>query len=269
MSDSSNDAFIDFLLFMVVLIGGGFIVAYVVSFLWPILLFYIVPFLVCSGFVYWLLKAFTSRPSENQDDEFYLKGRYNYRALVILYPILIVCTLVVFNLGATRAVYMDKKGKPKSQSIEWPKLHNTYNSIRKSSYESKYFKSLNKLSKKEVVFDRQELGLIVWFSLFLGGPLLYLFFTREEYLESIEIDKAVKSEVKYEKDKLQEKDDNLDKLISKGIQDYKDAYLLVVKKNEALAAQIVDLKTKLEYSSTAPKPSSFKGSGVLDNDDVF
>jgi len=264
---NSNDHFTDFLLFVLVLVGGGFFVIYVVSFLWPLVIFYLAPFAVCSGFVYLLLKGFTSRPSESKDDEFYLRGRYSYRSLVVLYPVLIVCTLVVFNLGATRTVFMDKKGKPKSQSIEWPFLYKTYNDIRTSSYKSKYFKSLNKLSKKEVVYDRQELGLMVWFSLFLGGPLLYLFFSRNEYIDSEEIEKAVEAEVKYREERLRDKDKNLGALITKGIQEYKDAYNSVVKKNEMLASRIIDLKTKLEYSSTVPKPSSFKGSGVLDRDD--
>ncbi len=264
---SSNNDGLDTLLALVLIFGGGAFAIYLLLFFWPVLVFVVLPFALMSGLIYWCFKFFTKVALEVEEGASYLRSRYNYRALLITYSLMVFTTLMVFHAGSERTIYVDEKGKQKTQFIEWPKLHNSFNRLRSSAYKSKIFKSLNKLSKRQVLFDRKEFGWIIWVALFLGGPSLYLYSTWGDDEDLKDIKQEVRKRVKIERDLLDKARDELDETISARIKEYKEAYSSVVSKNKALASQIVDLKTKLEYSSTAPKPSDFKGSGVLDRDD--
>ncbi len=263
MSDDFANFILTILVICILLAGG----AYLVVLFFPYFVYYVIPFLVFSGVICFLLKVFTYRPEEEKNDEKgYLRGRYRYRSLVILYPVLVFITLAVFHMGSERAILVNKKGEEQGVYLDWPRLNKSFNELRFNAYEDSFFKSLRKASRNNKRFDRKEMSWIVWFALFFGGPGLYLVLNRNEDEDLKEIKKEVKERVKWKEEGIRSREENLEKTIQKEIAKYKKAYSLVSAENDKIKQENKVLRAKLEFSSDLPSVKSNDGDGVLDKD---
>jgi hypothetical protein len=135
-SKSGNEHAENFLLFAVV---GGLILAgvlYVFYLFLPYLIFYILPFVVGS-----LVVGFILRMAGEPGDSVYNLSRY--RAVVVAYAFCLLVVGVTCFSHVTRAWVVDKNGKSTGQVIlDWPRVNQYFNQWRSSTYEGSPFDGL-------------------------------------------------------------------------------------------------------------------------------
>lgn len=259
---SNNERAENFGLFLVV---GGLVLGFALYGLflfWPYFVFYALPLIfgsVVVGIALWV----SVLPAEGSR-----QARFPYKRLAIVYPIMIAMTLVIFQFGSEKMIMVDKSGKPQGQVIEWMSAHQTFNEWRRSTYADSPFDSLKAKAKAEELYDRAQMGGIAWCCLFLGGPLMFFWLSRnDEDLEEAEIEKRVYERVGTRQQRLQEKSENLDKIIETRIKKSVDEAQRFRLECAKLSAENQVLKATVEFSSDIKRPSeSAKTSGVLDQD---
>lgn len=248
--------------FILVLIAGvlviGFVV-YVLYLFWPYFVFYVLPLVFGSLLIGGFLRLTTI--SEEV-------GVVNYRRLNFAYPILICLVAMIFFAKSDRAIIMDKRGNRTGTYLDWPDVNKTFNEDRASTYASSPFNSLKAKARESVVYDRQELGWIALWCLFLGGPAFFWFLTRDASArEDKVITETVTERMKYERERLVEKERGINEAIALGIQKMEEKVLRIERERASIAAENQVLRAKVEFSPDIPRPpESIKTGGVLDKD---
>ena len=258
---SGNEHAENFLLFVIV---GGLILAgslYVLFLFWPYFVFYFLPFVLGSaaiGLVLWI----TVVPPEGGE------ARFQYKRLAIVYPVLIAASLLVFEAGSERRVMVDAKGKEKGQVIEWLGAHRTFNEWRKSSYGGSPFDSLKAKAQYEELYDREQMGSIAWWCLFLGGPLMFFWLARKDQdLEEKEIEKRVEARTGDRRKRLDKMSEDIDAVIASKTKKLVDEVAVLKSERAAIMTENQVLKATVEFSTEVVRPSeTMKTSGVLDQD---
>lgn len=257
----SNEHAENFLLFV---IAGGLVVAgalYGLFLFWPYLVFYFLPFIagsVAVGFVFWI----TVMPPEGGD------ARYQYKRLGVVYPILIALALLVFEAGSVRKIMVDSKGKEKGQVLEWQGAHRTFNEWRKSSYLGSPFNGLKAKAQYEEIYDRAQMGSIAWWCLFLGGPLIFFWLSRNaDELEEDEIEKRVEARTGDRRKRLDKMSEDIDAVIASKTKKLVDEVAQLKSERSQLLSENQVLKATVEFSTEVARPSeTVKTGGVLDQD---
>lgn len=258
---SGNEHAENFLLFVIV---GGLILAgalYVLFLFWPYFVFYFLPFVLGSaaiGLVLWI----TVVPPDGGE------ARLQYKRLAIVYPVLIVLTLLVFEAGSERKIMVDSKGKEKGQVIEWMWAHRTFNDWRKSSYLGSPFDSLKAKSQYEELYDRAQMGTIFWWCLFLGGPLMFFWLSRKDHeTEENEIEKRVEARTGERRKRLDKMSEDIDAVIASKTKKLVDEVAQLKSERAAILTENQVLKATVEFSTEVVRPSeSVKTGGLLDQD---
>lgn len=259
---TQNDHAENFLLFVII---GGLAVAgvfYGLILFWPYFIFYVLPLVIGSlvvGFVLWMMTEI----GEDKSD------LVHYRSLVVSYAVLIFLVMVVFFSGSVRSVVVDKKGNLTGQYyLDWPETNQIFNQERSNLYKDAPFESLRKKANEGVIYDRQEMGWIALWCLFLGGPLFYWWLSRNDKEKiSSYIEKIVEERTGYKRKRLDEKEEKLDVIIANSVADLKTKVANLEKDRTTLLAENRELKARLEFSVDIPRPSEAKkSSGVLDSD---
>lgn len=263
MSEGRNESFENMVLFLVVggLIVGG--ILYALFALWPYLVFYVLPVVMGSFLVCGILRL-SIQPTADKG----FAGLYQYKNLAIAFAVVIAVVYLVFYAGSERHTQVDKKGNEIAHILEWPSVHHAFNDLRRESYGGSFFSSLKEAASHEVMYDRQELGFLAWLCLFLFGPMLFWYYSKDDFDRDKDIlFQMVNEHTRYREDEFKQKSKNLDKIIlektsvlEKRVADLEKA------KREVLAENQV-LKAKLEFSSEVVRPSeSVKsdGGGLLD-----
>ena len=118
------------------------------------------------------------------------------------------------------------------------------------------------------MYDRQELGWIALWCLFLGGPAFFWFLTRDASArEDKVITETVTERMKYERERLVEKERGINEAIALGIQKMEEKVLRIERERTVIAAENQVLRAKVEFSPDIPRPpESIKTGGVLDKD---
>ena len=262
-SKSGNEHAENFLLFAIV--GGLFLagILYVFYLFLPYLIFYIMPFVVGSMAV-----GFVLRTAGEPGESVYSLSRY--RAVVITYAFCLLIVGVTFFNGITRAVVIDKKGNLTGQVVlDWPRVNQYFNQWRSSTYAGSPFDGLKRAAQTGVIYDRLELGWIFLMSLFLGGPAFYYWLSRNDPEKvNMIVEGLVDERTKSKRDQLRHKEDNLNQIIETNkaalkvrIGDLEEVRVKLLAENQVL-------KAKLEFAPDIPRPSESvkKEGGVLDSD---
>ena len=237
-----------------------------------LVIYMLVPVLLFSGFYYFLMsysaKKKVSDEKKSEGNDGYLCGRYRHKRLIVVYSFLIFVILLVFHMGSERRFVEDKKKGVITQYIEWPKLNDLYNSARSGGYKASFFEYFRELSKKKVVFDRRDLGFLAWLSLFLTGPLLYIYFKRDEDLDIVGIRNEVSRLNHENRKKFLDEKKRYEKRLKNLMDEYKDRNQEIVEINHRLVDEINVLRAKLEFSSDLPTrlKKDSEEIGVLDQD---
>jgi hypothetical protein len=263
-SKSGNDHAENFLLFVIV---GGLILAgvlYVFYLFLPYLIFYILPFVVGS-----LAVGFILRMAGEPGDSVYNLSRY--RAVVVAYAFCLLVVGVTCFSNITRAWVVDKNGKSTGQVIlDWPKANQYFNQWRSSTYASSPFDSLKADAKTGVIYDRLEVGWILLCCLFLGGPGFYYWLSRNDPDKvNAVVEGLVSERVKTQRNQLKNKEDNLNQIIESNKAALKVQIRDLEKVRAELLAENQILKAKLEFAPDIPRPSESleeNKKGVLDSD---
>ena len=167
MSDSKNEHFENFVLFIIV---GGLCLAgvlYLGYLFLPFLIFYLIPFILASLVVGVVLRL-AGAPGGG------VSSLSRSRAVVMTYAGMLFLVGVLFFQNLDRAKVVNKEGKLTGQVvIDWPKLNNWYNGWRVRVYTDAPFEGLRAKAKMGVVYDRLEVGWIFLVAMFFGGPLFY------------------------------------------------------------------------------------------------
>ena len=258
---NSNEHAENFILFLVI---GGLVVGgalYGLFLFWPYFVFYFLPFILGSvavGFVFWI----TVMPVEGGE------ARYQYKRLAIMYPVLIAASLLVFEAGSERKVMVDKSGKEKGQVIEWLGAHRTFNELRKSSYLGSPFDSLKAKAQYEELYDRAQMGIIFWWCLFLGSPLMFFWLSRKDQdLEEKEIEKRVEARTGDRRRRLDKISEDIDAVIAAKTKKLVDEVAQLKAERSHLVGENQVLKATVEFSTEVVRPSeTVKTGGVLDQD---
>ena len=273
MSDR-NEHFENFILAL--LVGGvviGFTIYLIVLF-WPYVVFYVVPLLVVTFIVGGILRiSIAHMEGGGKAEGNYLEDRryrplFHYRNLLIVYPAMIFTTLLVFEMNSVQVVQVDKKGKQVGQYLDWPFIHRKFNKFRSEAYASSPFDSLKNASKEEVLYDRRQIGWIVWFALFLGGPAYCYWLSRGDFDdEGRWIYKQIEEQVKTEKNALHRQIRDQDKIVAEKVAKYQEALHKINAENHAIRFENQKLLATVEFSNEVPKPfADSTKKGVLDSD---
>lgn len=262
-SKGGNEHAENFLLFIIV---GGLILAavlYVFYLFLPYLIFYILPFVVGS-----LTVGFILRMAGEPGDSVYNLSRY--RAVVVAYAFCLLVVGVTCFSNVTRAWVVDKNGKSTGQVIlDWPKVNQHFNQWRSSTYAGSPFDGLKRAAQTGVIYDRLEVGWILLCCLFLGGPAFYYWLSRNdpEKVNSI-VEGLVDERTKSKRDQLRTKEDNLNQIINQSKEKLEAEIHALRKKQAEIMAENQSLKAKLEFAPDIPRPSESmrKDGGVLDQD---
>ena len=217
----------DVLIFIISLIGaalGFFLLWFLMSAGWIYFWFYFFPFLIVSLFLGGIFRFVTTIWFRNENSEksslHYLV--YNYKALNLFYPVLIFLFLLAFYFNPTSKVIdkivEGKKGKPPQTTetvvLEWPGLNKFYNDTKKSWYKDSFWTSIQHLANEPDVFDRHDLGISLFCSLFLGGPLFFFFLSvNDEFIEGEAISRKIADKVLPERQRLKDLISNQEKYI--------------------------------------------------------
>ena len=278
-SQGHDDAFFNFCLGLLAVVGVLAAAVYVFSFLMPIVVFYVMPFALASllvGYALWFLvqngEGGFQTLNEWGGEKSYVSG-FNFKMLAVAYPFLVLATLVVFGFGSGQTRVIDKKGNVQGVYLEWPKLNSKYNEVRSNWYSDSMFESLREEAKKAAVYDRSDLGFAVWMALILGGPAFFFWLSRDAHkIETVQLNKAVEEKVKERKAQLQSLINDQNEIIKRRqkpldeeIQKLRARFNEVVSENQVL-------KAKMEFGKPAQtvkaveKAKSGESGGVLDGD---
>lgn len=278
-SRDHQDEFLIFVLGLAAVIGVIAGAVYVFSYFMPDVLFYVLPFSLASiaiGFALWFLvqngEARFEQVSEWNQEQKYVSG-FNFKTLAIVYPGLIFMTFMAFEAGGGQRVLVDKKGQVQGVYLEWPKLNQKYNQVRAKWFATSMFESLREDAKRTVVYDRSDLGAVIWMALILGGPALFLWLSRNvEREEQLSLSKAADEKVRERKEQLRvliEEQQAImkrkQKPLEDQIQELRNRVGQVVSENQVL-------KAKMEFGKPAQtvkaieKSKSGGSGGVLDGD---
>ena len=265
----------NFILFLVV---GGLLLAgvlYVLFLFWPYFVYYFLPFILMSLLIGGLFRLITASDGggevskSNYSDSGRYRPHYQYRAILIAYPILIFITLLVFETNSEQKFLVDKKGKEVGQLLEWPKVYAAFNEARSSTYKSSPFDSLKKDAEVEEIYDRRQTGWIVWWALFLGGPAFFMWLSRNDLDEEEKaLYKRIQDRVQRLEESLRSKINNQEQIIAREVEPFQ----LEAKKHQQRLAEVLSenqrLQATVEFSREVPKPvkSSGGSQGLLDGD---
>lgn len=272
---SSNKTSSEFENFLFVILGVVAVVAFVlwtISSVWLTIWFYIVPSIVLSIVVgtilriataVWFEEGFTEKSSK-----FYLK--YNYKALAVVYPLLIIAVLVIFEMDSTQQrIFTKQRGQEDQVSvvIEWPRINKFYNETRRAWYGSSWFESLREKKDEFQVYDRSTLGSMAWFALFLGGPAFFFFLSwTDEEDEAQVINEKIQEKVSREQKRLNELIKEQNQIIANRTKDIEEKLRQAQAERLAVQKENLVLKAKLEYASLPATLEGVSGHGVLDKD---
>jgi hypothetical protein len=248
--------------FLFIIVGslglGGML--YGLILFWPYFVFYVLPFVLGSvviGFLFW----FSVMPGDGE-------GRFQYKRLAFLYPALIFIMVLVFNFDAGRKIFVDQNTQQQRELIEWPKAYKAFNESRRASYEGSFFESLRKKARVNEMYDQEQIGMICWWVLFLGAPLMFFYLSRKDQdLEEAEIMRRVDVKVKDRREILDKKAEGLEAVIQSKTSGLIDTVARLRSEKEALVAENKVLRATVEFSTEIVRPSkSVKIGGVLDRD---
>ena len=260
MSERRDETAENFVLFLVV---GALVVGvalYGLFLFWPYLVFYVLPIGICA-FVF----AGVMRMSVGPEDSSY--GFYNYKSLSVVIPGLALLIYLVFYAGSERYVQVDKQGNEIAVKLDWQSAHEAFNKVRRESYSGSFFDSLNARAKHDVIYDRQEMGFIAWVGLFLGAVFFLNWSKDDNNSNKEEFHRLVNERARYEKDILNNKSKNLDRVIEDRTYHLTKEVSTLRSELAAYRAENQVLKARLEFSSEVVRPSESVGSsGLLDAD---
>ena len=171
-------------------------------------------------------------------------------------------------MNSVQMLQVGKKGKEVGRYLEWPSIHHKFNEFRSSAYASSPFDSLKQAAKEEVLYDRRQIGWIVWVALFLGGPAYCYWLSRRDFGDEGKwIYKKIEERVKTEKDVLHSRIKDQEKIVAEKVAKYQEAYEKVKLESQAIKAENQKLRATVEFSSEVPKPLvDPTKKGVLDSD---
>lgn len=263
-SKSGNDHAENFLLFIIV---GGLILAgvlYMFYLFLPYLIFYILPFVLGSLVVGFILRL-AGEPGDG------VLSLSRYRAVVLTYAFFLLVVGVTCFSHVTRAWVVDKNGKSTGQVIlDWPKVSQYFNQWRSSTYAGSPFDGLKQAAQTGVIYDRLEVGWILLCCLFLGGPAFYYWLSRNDPEKvDVIVEGLVNERVKTQRNQLKNKEDNLNQIIEANKAALKVQIRDLEKVREELLAENQTLKAKLEFAPEVPRTSEHiepSKKGVLDQD---
>jgi hypothetical protein len=270
-------------LVILAVVAGIAAVIYAILWVWPYILFYVLPLAAASllyGGIFWLC----TRPSETDAGEVKAEFRYSedkcykplyqYRSLLVAFPSLVLVNLAVFHLGApeARVVEVDTKERVlKSRPVvEWEWANRAFNDTRRSAYADSWFDALKAAARHDEVYDRRDIGGIFWFALIMGGPLVFLFWfgKNDELEESKMLYKHLEKGIQHEKDILRRYIEEQEKLVKDRLRPQLERIAELERARSTLLEENRVLKAKVEFSKDVPKPSESKAAtkGVLDAD---
>jgi hypothetical protein len=275
MSQSSNEGHFENMILMVIAGGLGIAgILYVMYLFWPYVVFYVLPLVISSlavGFVLRIAIAHMDTDGGQIEGEYESKTYrmiFQYKNLLMVYPGLILVTLLVFEVGSVQRVMVDKKGQEVGQYLEWPKAHKVFNEWRASIYVGSPFDSLKREAKTQKLYDRRQIGWIMWWALFFFGPLFCGWLSRhDEKIEGLGIYKQIEVRAKALKDSLMYQIMEQENIVQKKVSFYLEEVEKVKAENSALMAENQRLKAVVEFSSEVPKRLTDPNKkGVLDSD---
>lgn len=254
-----NEHFENMVLFLVVGGLGLAAVLYVAFLFWPYLVFFFIPIIVGSVVVGGFLRIATA-PGED--------GQFQYKNLAIAFPILIAATLLVFFAQSGRAYMVDKKSNIIATYLDWPEVNKTFNEYRSSTYRESPFDSLKAKAREPVVYDRQELGWMMFLCLFLGGPAFFWYLARDDKSSMRNASEEIALErTKSIRERVDKKERELDETLARGLKTAQEKVAAAERARAAIAAENQILRAKVEFTTDAPKGSETKKTGgVLDSD---
>lgn len=247
---------------VIAVVGGGLLIAgalYGIYLFWPYLVFYVLPFAIGSLIVGAALRMAVSWEKN---------GLTSYKGLAVAFPVLLVFVMVAFFVNSGRSVVRDENGNITGQYLDWPKVSQAFNAERSSTYAGAPFESLRAKARERVIFDRQEIGWIALWSLFLGGPLFFGFLSLgDEDRDNRVLREKIAEASRFEREDLLKKERGVDALIAKAARSANEKLAVIERRNAALEAENQVLKARVEFSSEVAKPSEARrSSGVLDSD---
>lgn len=261
---------------VLILIVGGLVIAgvlYVVYLFWPYVVFYFVPLVFATLVVGWILRISIAHVEgggtvEGEYETKSYRPIYQYKNLLMVYPGLIFLTLAVFEMGSVQKVMVDKKGKEAGQFLEWPAAHKTFNEWRTSIYADSPFDSLKKDAKTTELYDRRQIGWIMWWALFCFGPLYCKWLSRnDDRDEGRGLYKQIEERTKDLKDSLMYQIKEQQSIVQQKVSVYQEKIEEVKARNAVLMAENQRLKAAVEFSSEVPRPlTALNKKGVLDSD---
>jgi hypothetical protein len=258
--ENPNEHMENFFLFIIVgaLLLGGML--YGLFLFWPYFVFYVLPFVLGSvviGFLFW----FSVMPGDGE-------LRFQYKRLAFLYPALILIMVLVFNMDSGRKILIDQNTQQQREVIEWPKAYKAFNESRRGSYAGSFFESLRKKARVEKMYDRDQIGMICWWVLFLGAPAMFFYLSRKDLeMEEAEITRRVDAKVKDRREVLDKKAESLEAVIQAKTSGLKDMIADLRSEKEVLVAENKVLKATVEFSTEIFRRSeSVKTAGILDRD---
>jgi hypothetical protein len=262
MSNGRSEDFQNFVLILIAVgigIGG---VVYVLYLFWPYFVFYVLPFLLGSLAIGGILR-YVTLPSEDSN------GLMNYKALAWAFPVMILVAAVVFFANEERAIILNKAGRPADLvRLDWPELNKTFNDWRSSIYRNSPFDSLKASAHEQVIYDRQELGWIMLWCLFLGGPAFFYYLTRDDFGRDAEtINNIVQNGTRQIRDRVDERESKIKEIVASNIAPFKKKIAEVEAERDRLEDENRVFKARVEFSPDIPRPpESVKTGGVLDRD---
>ncbi len=271
-----NDQFFNFMIFLVATAGVIGAVLYGIFLFLPYVVFYILPFLFLStaiglslrGVITQFANANGGRTEENHYDGHHFRTVFQYKNLLFIFPLMILLTLVVFEVNSAQRVKLDQQGNEVGVYLEWPKAHKAFNNWRTSTYESSPFDGLKKAAKVEVLYDRRQIGWIVWLALFFGGPLFCLWLSlNDEDEEGRRIAALIDACVREKRELLEARILDQDKIVEAKVAKYQEQIQKLKDAHEALVDENRQIKASLEFSPGGQRPLAELGKkGVLDSD---
>ena len=260
MSSGGNEHAENFLLFLVV---GGLALAgvlYGLFLFWPYFVFFVLPLIIGSLVVGFILKASVEPSIEG--------AAIDYKNLAVTFPVLILLVMVVFFAGSEHTVLVDKKGKKTGTYLEWPELNKAFNEHRSSVYGDSPFDALKARAREPVMYDRQDAGWIFLWCLFLGGPLFFWFLSSKDRERNEEIVlQKVNERTKATRERLSDKERDLSQIIASRTANLTNQISDLDQRLSIMTAENRILKAKVEFSSDILRPpEAQKTNGVLDQE---
>lgn len=256
-----NEHFENFVLFLVVGGLGLAAVLYGLFLFWPYFVFYVLPFIIVSLLIGGVLRLATVLDHDE-------RTLISHRGLAVAYPILLFVVAMVFFADSRRAVVLDQSGNITATYFDWPKVNRFFNEQRSGTYRGSPFDSLKAKAREVAIYDRQEMGWIFLWCLFLGGPVFFWFLSRRDFeTNSAVMDLIVNERSSHKRKILQDKSDNLDQIIAKSTEDFKNKIAELEGVKSALLDENQRLKATVEFSTEIVRPSETpRTGGVLDSD---